>query len=44
MGGSLLTIWSLLRYCGVRNKLQVVYKEFTRDRVKSMVSKSECGW
>lgn len=40
----LLSIWTLSSVCEMRDKMQVVYKELTRDRVKSNEAKSEYDW
>ena len=37
----LLSIWTLPRPCGINDKMQVLYKEMTRDGVKFKVAKSE---
>ena len=37
----LLPIWTLPSVCEIRDKMQVVYKELTRDWIKSEVAKSQ---
>ena len=37
----LLSIWTLPRPRGINDKMQVLYKEMTRDGVKFKVAKSE---
>ena len=34
----LLYIWTLPRACGINDKMQVLYKELTRDGVKFKVA------
>ena len=35
------SIWILPRACGINDKMQVFYKELSRDGVKSKVAKSK---
>ena len=37
----MLPFWTLLSECEIRDKIHIIYKELTRDWVKSKVAKSE---
>ena len=37
----MLPFWTLLSACEIRDKIHIIYKELTRDWVKSKVAKSE---